>query len=40
MLSDLALGEGDDTGAIGVGVGGQLPASTTTYGAFRVTIDN
>ena len=35
-----ALGEGDDTGAIGVGVGGQLPASTTTYGAFRVTIDN
>jgi len=30
------VGEGDDVND----VGGQLPASTTTYGAFRVTIDN
>lgn len=32
-------GEGDDSAAgVGAGTGGRLAASTTTYGAFRVTI--
>jgi len=34
-----AGGAGDNNGTFGNGNGGSLPAATTTYGAFRVTID-